>query len=108
MLDVLLADIYYVSFGGNRYIPVWLPNHGKQEGIHPSPDMKCCYSVIKGLTVTQGVLDSHVGLLLVVLSVVRADTHVIRGWREPGNSIKDPGMARTGIGFLVLLLYENT
>ena len=31
-----------------------------------------------------------------------------RGWREPGNSIKDPGMARSGIGFLVLLLYENT
>ena len=83
MLDVLLADIYYVSFGGNRYIPVWLPNHGKQEGIHPSPDMKCCYSVIKGLTVTQGVLDSHVGLLLVVLSVVRADTHVMGGrWQE--------------------------
>ena len=31
-----------------------------------------------------------------------------RGWREPGNSIKDPTMTRTGIGFLVLLLYENT
>ena len=31
-----------------------------------------------------------------------------RGWREPGNTIKDPGIARTGMGFLVLLLYENT
>ena len=32
----------------------------------------------------------------------------MEGWREPGNSIKDPGIARRGIGFLVLLLYENT
>ena len=31
-----------------------------------------------------------------------------RGWREPGNSIRDPGFARTGTGLLVLLLYENT
>ena len=34
--------------------------------------------------------------------------HWIRGWREPGNSIKYPGMARTGRGVIVLLLYENT
>ena len=31
-----------------------------------------------------------------------------RGWREPGNSIKTPGITRTGIGFLVLLLNDNT
>ena len=31
-----------------------------------------------------------------------------RGWREPGNSIKDPGITRTGMGFLVMLLYEAT
>ena len=31
--------------------------------------VKCPASIIKGLTVTQGVLDSHVGLLLVVLPV---------------------------------------
>ena len=33
---------------------------------------------------------------------------VCRGWRETWNSIKDLGFARKGIGFLVLLLYENT
>ena len=44
--------------------------------------------------------------LLIPMSVIF--TMVSRGRREPGNSIKDPGMARTGIGFLVLLLYENT
>ena len=31
-----------------------------------------------------------------------------RGWREPGNSIQDPGITRTEMGFLVLLLYETT
>ena len=31
-----------------------------------------------------------------------------RGWRERGNSIRDPGIARTGGWFLVLLLYEDT
>ena len=36
------------------------------------------------------------------------DNHSNRGWREPGSSIKDPGIARTGIGFLVMILYENT
>ena len=40
-------------------------------------------AIIKGLTVTQGVLDSPVGLLLVVLSALRADTHVMGGrWQE--------------------------
>ena len=29
------------------------------------------------------------------------------GLREPGNSMKDTGIARTGIGFLVLLLNEK-
>ena len=36
------------------------------------------------------------------------NTKFSREWREPGNSIRDQGMAGTGIGFLVLLLYENT
>ena len=40
--------------------------------------------------------------------ILKIQTASTRGWREPGNSIKDPGMARTGIGFLVLLLNENT
>ena len=44
--------------------------------------------------------------LLIPMSVIF--TMVSRGRREPGNSIKDPGMARTRIGFLVLLMYENT
>ena len=40
-------------------------------------------AIIKGLTVTQGVLDSNVGLHLVVLSARRADTHVMGGrWQE--------------------------
>ena len=59
---MFIGRYFYVSFGGNGYIH----NHKR---IHPSPDMKCCYSVIKGMTVTQGVLDSHVGLLLLVLPV---------------------------------------
>ena len=33
---------------------------------------------------------------------------VLVGWREPGNSIKDLGIAITGVGFIVLLLYDNT
>ena len=36
-----------------------------------------------------------------------ADAQGARGWREPGNSIRDPRIARTGTGFLVLLLFDN-
>ena len=34
--------------------------------------------------------------------------NIFRGWSEPGNSIQDPGITRTGMGFLVMLLYETT
>ena len=64
-------------------------------------------------------LEEKVVRLKILLSLVVAEmqkgkqddpiiTHTNRGWREPGNSIRDPGIARTGIGFLVLLLYDNT
>ena len=43
-----------------------------------------------------------------VHGVLLATFSYVRGRREPGKSIKDPGITRTGMGFLVLLLYETT
>ena len=45
--------------------------------------------------------------LFKLASGIRRD-HWVGYEGNKGNSIKDPGMAGTGIGFLVLLLYENT
>ena len=44
--------------------------------------------------------------LLIPMSVIF--TMVSRGRREPGNSIKDPGIARTGVRVFFMHLYGKT